>query len=108
MAAELHIFLLAADKLVRCRWNGRSERVDIANSALEGETLREVAQDPFKPNRLYAATLTEIHVSEDAGATWSWVPSGGDDLRLCAPSARSGHDLRRLHRWFHLRKQRRR
>jgi hypothetical protein len=30
---------------------------------------------------LYAATLTEIHVSEDDGATWQWLPSGGIDRR---------------------------
>jgi hypothetical protein len=77
----LQMFLLTADKLVRCRWDGRSERVEFLNSALEGETIRELAQDPFNPGRLYAATLTEIHVSEDSGATWKWLPSGGIDYR---------------------------
>ena len=60
----LQMFLLAADKLVRCRWDGRSDQLEIVNTALEGETLREVARDPANPQRLYAATLTEIHVSE--------------------------------------------
>ena len=55
----LQMFLLAADKLIRCRWDGRSERLDVVNTALEGETLREVAQDPANPQRLYAATLTD-------------------------------------------------
>ncbi|MCH7914255.1 MAG: hypothetical protein IH856_14650, partial [Deltaproteobacteria bacterium] len=72
---QLQMFLLTADKLVRCRWDGQSERVEIINSALDGEILREVVQDPVNPNCLYAATATEIHVSEDGGASWKWVPS---------------------------------
>jgi hypothetical protein len=40
-----------------------------------------VARDPFNPQKLYAATLTEIHVSEDDGASWQWLPSGGIDRR---------------------------
>ncbi len=68
-------------KLLRCRWDGRTENVEILNSALDGETVREVARDPFNPKKLYAATLTEIHVSEDDGATWQWLPSGGIDRR---------------------------
>jgi hypothetical protein len=78
---HLQLFLLKADGLVRCRWDGRSERVEVLNSALEGETLREVACDPVNPSRLYGATLTEIHVSEDGGASWKWLPSGGIDFR---------------------------
>ena len=66
----LQMFLLAADKLVRCHWDGRSDELEIVNTALEGETLREVARDPANPQRLYAATLTEIHVSEDGGDNW--------------------------------------
>jgi hypothetical protein len=77
----LHMFLLTADELVRCRWDGESERVEILNSALEGETLREIGQDPTDPKRLYAATVTEIHVSDDGGATWKWVPAGGIEYR---------------------------
>lgn len=78
---NLNLFLLKADGLGRCRWDGKSERVEELNSALEGETVREVARDPFHPRRLYAATLTEIHVSEDDGASWQWLPSGGIDYR---------------------------
>jgi hypothetical protein len=77
----LNLFLLKADGLVRCCWDGKSDGVELVNSALEGETVREVARDPFNLNRLYAATLTEIHVSEDGGATWKWLPSGGIDYR---------------------------
>ena len=79
--SALNLFLLKADGLVRCRWDGTAEQAEILNSALEGETVREVARDPFHPNRLYAATLTEIHVSEDDGASWQWLPSGGIDRR---------------------------
>jgi len=79
--ANLQLFLLGAEKLLRCRWDGRSENVEILNSALEGETVREVAPDPFNPKKLYAATLTEIHISENNGESWQWLPSGGIDYR---------------------------
>jgi hypothetical protein len=78
---HLQLFLLKADGLMRCHWDGQSERVEILNGALDGETVREVARDPFNPKRLYAATLTEIHVSEDGGENWQWLPSGGIDFR---------------------------
>jgi hypothetical protein len=81
MNKQLTLILLTADKLVRCAWDGRSQDVETLNWALEGETLREVAQDPIEPNRLYAATVTEIHVSDDGGASWKWLPSGGIDFR---------------------------
>jgi photosystem II stability/assembly factor-like uncharacterized protein len=48
---------------------------------MDGETVREVARDPFNPKKLYAATLTEIHVSENNGESWQWLPSGGIDYR---------------------------
>jgi len=78
---NLQLFLLSADRLLRCRWDGRTEYVEILNSALDGETVREVARDPLTAKRLYAATLTEIHTSDDDGATWQWLPSGGIDRR---------------------------
>lgn len=78
---KLNLFLLKADGLVCCRWDGESENVEELNTALEGETVREVALDPFNPNRLYAATLTETHASENGGASWQWLPSGGIDHR---------------------------
>lgn len=79
--SQLSLFLLTAEGLVRFVWGGRSERAEPAGRALEGEILREVAQDPADPRRLYAATSTEIHVSEDGGRSWKWVPSGGIDYR---------------------------
>jgi hypothetical protein len=79
--ANLQLFLLGAERLLRCRWDGRSENLEILNSAMDGETVREVARDPFNPNKLYAATLTEIHVSENNGESWQWLPSGGIDYR---------------------------
>lgn len=78
---QVNLFLLKADGLVRCRWDGAYDSVEQLNSALEGETVREVVCDPFNPRRLYAATLTEIHVSQDNGASWQWLPSGGIDYR---------------------------
>jgi len=80
-AKSLQLFLLTADRLLRCRWDGRSDMPEILNSALDGETVRELARDPGNPRKLYAATLTEIHVSKDEGASWQWLPSGGIDYR---------------------------
>jgi hypothetical protein len=80
-SASLDLFLLTADRLLRCRWDGRSERPEILNSALDGETVREVARDAADPKKFYAATITEIHVSPDGGSTWQWLPSGGIDHR---------------------------
>src|SRR5262249_61439870 len=77
----LQSFLVAADKLVRCRWDGRSDQLEVENTALEGKPLREVAQDPANPRRLHAATLTEIHVSDDGGDSWKWLPAGGIGFR---------------------------
>jgi hypothetical protein len=74
---NLQLFLLGAERLLRCRWDGQSDNVEILNSAMDGETVREVARDPFNPKKLYAATLTEIHVSENNGESWQWLPSGG-------------------------------
>jgi photosystem II stability/assembly factor-like uncharacterized protein len=78
---NLQLFLLGAERLLRCRWDGRSDNVEILNSAMDGETVREVARDPFNPKKLYAATLTEIHISENNGESWQWLPSGGIDYR---------------------------
>jgi photosystem II stability/assembly factor-like uncharacterized protein len=78
---DLQLFLLTAERLLRCRWDGRSQTPEILNSALDGETVREIGCDALDARKLYAATLTEIHVSEDGGATWQWVPSGGIEHR---------------------------
>jgi len=80
-SSALKMFLLTADDLVRCQWDGRSKRVSVLDHALDGEVLREVARDAGNSERLYAATGTEIHVSEDGGASWQWMPSGGIDYR---------------------------
>ena len=81
MGTDLRMFLLTADNLVRCHWDGRSRQVEVLDRVLEGEVLREVARDAGDPNRLYAATSTELHVSEDGGESWKWIPSGGLDYR---------------------------
>ena len=70
MSADLKMFLLTADHLVRCHWDGRSRRVEVLDRVLDGEVLREVARDAADPNRLYAATSTEMHVSEDGGRSF--------------------------------------
>ena len=78
---SLQMFLLKADGLARCRWDDRTERVEVLDRALEGETVRQIARDAASPQKLYAATLTEIHVSENGGETWKWLPGGGIDFR---------------------------
>lgn len=78
---SLQMFLLKADGLVRCQWDGRSERVEVMGRALDGETVRQIARDAADAKKLYAATSTEIHFSEDDGETWKWVPAGGIDFR---------------------------
>jgi photosystem II stability/assembly factor-like uncharacterized protein len=78
---SLQMFLLKADGLARCRWDGGTERVEVLDRALEGETVRQIARDAASPQKLYAATLTEIHVSENGGETWKWLPGGGIDFR---------------------------
>ena len=50
MAVNLKMFLLTADNLVRCHWDGRSRQVDVLGRMLEGEVLREVARDAGDPN----------------------------------------------------------
>ena len=81
MTNGLQMFLLKADGLTRCRWDDRTERVEVLDRALEGETVRQIARDAASPQKLYAATLTEIHVSENGGETWKWLPAGGIDYR---------------------------
>ena len=49
MATDLKMFLLTADNLVRCHWDGRSRHVDVLDRVLEGEVLREVARDAGDP-----------------------------------------------------------
>ena len=72
---SLQMFLLKADGLARCRWDDRTEQVEVLDRALEGETVRQIARDAASPQKLYAATLTEIHVSENGGETWKWLPA---------------------------------
>ncbi len=78
---QLTLFFLTADGLVRGRVTDRLDGLDVIGADLEGETLREICQDPFEPRRLYAASTTDVYVSEDGGASWDQVASGGIDFR---------------------------
>ena len=49
MSTDLRMFLLTADNLVRCHWDGRSRQVDVLGRMLEGEVLREVARTRGPP-----------------------------------------------------------
>ena len=43
--------------------------------------MRSLLVDPFNPRHLYAASVTDVYSSEDAGETWKWYPAGGLDYR---------------------------
>ena len=45
VSGSLQMFLLKADRLVRCRWYGRSEQVEVIGRALDGETVRQITRD---------------------------------------------------------------
>jgi hypothetical protein len=45
----LQMFLLAADKLIRCRWDCRSERLDVVNTALEEKPSVKSRRTPLIP-----------------------------------------------------------
>lgn len=78
---QLVLYLLTDGALVRCRATGRLTAMEVTGTDLDGETLREVCQDPFEPRRLWAASTTDVYVSEDGGVTWSQLPSGGIAFR---------------------------
>ena len=77
---SLQLFLLKADgwRAVVGRTLGARRG---SRHGAGGRNRRDVARDAVNPQRLYAATLTEIHVSDDGGESWKWVPSGGIDHR---------------------------
>jgi hypothetical protein len=78
---QLTLFLLTADGLVRCCATERLDGLEALGTALEGENLREVCQDPFNPRRFYAASTADVYLSEDGGETWDQLATGGVDFR---------------------------
>jgi photosystem II stability/assembly factor-like uncharacterized protein len=75
------LYLLTAEGLVRCGATDRLDASAIVGTALDGEIIREVCQDPFEPRRLYAASTTDVYSSENGGETWDQLAAGGVDYR---------------------------
>jgi photosystem II stability/assembly factor-like uncharacterized protein len=69
--------LLSRDGIVRCQLDPRHGQGETLMSGLGGENIRAISPDPFEPRRLYACSTTEVYRSDDAGATWQWLPAGG-------------------------------
>ena len=78
---RLALFLLTADGLVRGELDAELALLALGGADLDGETIREVCQDPAEPRRLWAASTTDLYLSEDGGATWDQLPAGGIDYR---------------------------
>jgi photosystem II stability/assembly factor-like uncharacterized protein len=87
MSDHLDLYLMTLAGLVKARVDGDG-RAEILDTMLDPEDVREVVVDPFNPQRLYAATCTDIYLSEDDGATWKYRPSGGLLYReICSMAA---------------------
>ena len=78
---QLTLILLTADGLVRCRASEHLEGLEALGTALEGENVREVCQDPFNPRRFYAASTAGVYLSEDGGESWEQLATGGVNFR---------------------------
>jgi photosystem II stability/assembly factor-like uncharacterized protein len=78
---RLALYLLTADGLVGGQLDEGLERLEIGRTELDGETIREVCQDPLAPRRLWAISTTDVYLSEDGGVTWEQLPAGGIDFR---------------------------
>ena len=78
---QLVLYLLTDGGLVRCRATDGLAGMEVTGTDLDGETLREVCQDPFEPRRLWAASTTDVYLSEDGGESWSQLASGGIAFR---------------------------
>jgi photosystem II stability/assembly factor-like uncharacterized protein len=77
----LDLVLLTGAGVLKCRLNDPFGRAEVVARDVPGENIRTVVQDPFNPRHLYAASVTDVYASEDAGETWTWLPAGGVDYR---------------------------
>jgi photosystem II stability/assembly factor-like uncharacterized protein len=76
---DLH--LLTWNGVVKARFAPGSGKAEVVASGLEGENMRALHADPFDERRLYACSVTDTYLSEDAGDSWQWLPAGGVDYR---------------------------
>ena len=72
-AEQLALYLLTAEGLVRCRAADGFDDVAVVATDLDGENIREVCQDPFDPRRLYAASTTDVYLSETGGINSQFI-----------------------------------
>jgi photosystem II stability/assembly factor-like uncharacterized protein len=87
MSESIDLYLLTLAGLVKARAEADG-RARILSNSLVPDDVREVVVDPFNPRRLYAATVTDVYVSEDDGETWEFQPSGGLIYReICSLAA---------------------
>jgi photosystem II stability/assembly factor-like uncharacterized protein len=77
----LDLHLLSWNGLVKARLSPGADKAEIVGSQLEGENMRALLQDPHNPSRLYACSVTDVYISENAGQSWQWLPAGGVDYR---------------------------
>jgi len=77
----LDLHLLTWNGLVKAQITPGAPRAEVVATALEGENMRSVCPDPLNPARLYACSVTDVYVSEDAAQSWQWLPAGGVDYR---------------------------
>ena len=71
--------LFTGTGVIACRTGGG--RAEVVGGGLDDENIRNVIQDPFNPQHLYACSVTDMYTSEDGGETWTWLPAGGVDFR---------------------------
>ncbi len=87
MAHPVDLYLLTLAGLAKARVEADGS-ARVTSTSLEPDDVREVVVDPINPHRLYAATVTDIYLSEDEGETWKFQPSGGLTYReICSLAA---------------------
>lgn len=77
----LDLHLLTWNGLVKAQIAPGASRAEVVATELQGENMRSVCPDPLNPARLYACSVTDVYLSEDAGQSWQWLPAGGVDYR---------------------------
>ena len=79
MSEPVDLYLLTLAGLVKARANGGGT-AEVLSTSLDPDDVREVVPDPFNPRRLFAATVSDIYVSED---TWTFAVSRGHAPEGC-------------------------
>ena len=74
----LQMFLLAADKLIRCRWDGRSERLEVVQLSREKPSAK-LRRTPLIPG---ASTPDGDSRQRRRRRKLKWLPAGGIDFPI--------------------------